>query len=84
MSDEVRPILAGLVAGLASPPIDPAAVQDTTGLLDDGLGLDSVALLELVVLLEERLGVVVSSEDVGAEHFTTFGSLLAFVTRQRG
>jgi acyl carrier protein len=82
-SDALRRALAGLVAPLLSPPVDPGALRDDTPLLDGAPGLDSVALLELVVRLEERLAVVVGSEDVGPGHFGTFGSLLAFVARRR-
>jgi acyl carrier protein len=84
MSGSPRDVLAALVATLAAPPVDPASLQDGTRLLEGGLGLDSVALLELVVQLEERLGVIVAGEDIGSVHFETFGSLAALVERQRG
>ncbi|MHC5209174.1 MAG: phosphopantetheine-binding protein [Planctomycetota bacterium] len=83
MIDATRTTLAGLVAPLASPAVDPGSLEDGTRLLEGGLGLDSVALLELVVLLEQQLGVVVASEDIGNEHFETFGTLMALVARHR-
>ena len=41
--------------------------------------LDSMAVLELVVELEQRFGITVDDEDVTAEVFETVASLAAFV-----
>jgi acyl carrier protein len=41
--------------------------------------LDSMAVLELVLELEQRFGIVIEGEDVTAEMFETFASLTAFV-----
>lgn len=41
--------------------------------------LDSMAVLELVLALEDRFGISIDGEDVTAEMFETLGSLTAFV-----
>jgi acyl carrier protein len=41
--------------------------------------LDSMAVLELVLELEQRFGIVIEGEDVTAEMFETLASLTAFV-----
>src|SRR5262245_32854182 len=41
--------------------------------------LDSMAVVELVVALEQRFGITVSDEDVTGEVFESLGSLTAFV-----
>jgi acyl carrier protein len=41
--------------------------------------LDSMAVLELVLELEQRFGISIDGEDVTAEVFETLGSLAAFV-----
>jgi acyl carrier protein len=69
--------LAALVAGLAHPPVDPASISDATVLLRGGLDLDSLALLELVVGLEQW-GIEVPAADVTPANFGTFASLLAY------
>jgi acyl carrier protein len=51
----------------------------TTPLLGSLPELDSMAVLELVVELEQRFGIVVEGEDVTAEVFETLGTLTAFV-----
>jgi acyl carrier protein len=55
------------------------AFEAATPLLGSLPELDSMAVLELVLALEERFGIDVEGEDVTAEMFDTFGSLTAFV-----
>ncbi|GAA2109094.1 hypothetical protein GCM10009759_49450 [Kitasatospora saccharophila] len=45
----------------------------------DALGLNSTTGLELVLELEERLGLEISVEDLGRDDFATVGSLAAYV-----
>lgn len=42
---------------------------------------DSLAVASLLTALEERLGMPIGDDDVEAEDFASFGSLLAFVER---
>lgn len=43
---------------------------------------DSMAVATLLTGLEERLGILIEDDDVEAEDFATFGTLLAFVRRK--
>ena len=43
---------------------------------------DSMAVATLLTGLEERLAILIEVEDVEAEYFATFGTLLAFVRRK--
>jgi acyl carrier protein len=59
---------------------DQAASLDATTPLFGALPeLDSMAVLELVLALEDRFGITIEGEDVTAEAFETFASLAAFV-----
>ena len=42
---------------------------------------DSMAVAHFLTALEERLGVTIEDDDVEAEDFATFGTLLAFAER---
>ena len=55
------------------------AIGATTPLLGSLPELDSMAVLELMLALEERFGIEIDGEDVTAEVFETLGSLAAFV-----
>ncbi len=52
---------------------------DDDPLFGDGLGLDSVDALELVVALEKRFGLKIQSQDVAPEAFASAASLHRYV-----
>ena len=54
-------------------------IEADTQLLGSLPELDSMAVLELVLELEQRFGIVVEGEDVTAEAFETLASVTAFV-----
>src|SRR5882762_9253960 len=50
----------------------------------DGLGLDSIDALELVVLIEERFHVAIPDEDAGKRAFGSVSALVDFIVNERG
>jgi thioesterase domain-containing protein/acyl carrier protein len=74
-----------LVAVLArfAPGFSGAITVDTV-LTEDGLGLDSLALADLISGLEREFGVRIAEEDVGLETFGTVGDLLRFLRSRAG
>jgi acyl carrier protein len=72
-----------LVSGLRLT-VDAAEITDDApifGHADDGqgLGLDSIDALELVVLVEERFNVTIPDEDVGKRAFASVAALADFI-----
>lgn len=63
--------------------IAPEDIVDDEPLFGNGLGLDSIDALELVVALEKEFGIIIPDEDVGKEAFASLNSLTAFVQRER-
>jgi acyl carrier protein len=61
-----------------------ASIGPDTELLGNLPELDSMAVLELVVALEERFGVTIDDDEVTAEVFETLGSLTAMVAAKAG
>jgi len=59
--------------------ITPDAIDDNAPLFGDGLGLDSIDALELVVGLEQEFGIAVPDEDVGREAFASVTALAAYI-----
>ena len=56
-----------------------ASIDAGTPLLGNLPELDSMAVLELVLELEQRFGITIEGEDVTADVFESLGSLAAFV-----
>jgi acyl carrier protein len=61
-----------------------ANVKEDTPLLEGGLNLDSVAVLELISLVEEEFGVHVKDEDVSMELLGSVGGLARYVREHAG
>jgi len=59
-----------------------AGFTEQTGLFGALPEVDSLAVATLLTGLEERLGFLIEDDDVEAEDFATFGTLLAFVRRK--
>ena len=58
-----------------------AAFTDRTELFGALPEFDSMAVATLLTGIEERFAMLIEDDDVEAEDFATFGSLLAFVRR---
>jgi acyl carrier protein len=63
--------------------IDPNEIDDEAPLFGDGLGLDSIDALELVVGLEQTFGITVPDEDVGREAFASVNALTRYILENR-
>ena len=61
--------------------LTPESIADDTPLFGQGLGLDSVDALELVVALEQEYGISIESHEVDKTVFTSVASLGEFVSR---
>lgn len=59
--------------------VEPSHIGDSTPLFGDGLGLDSIDALELVLGIEQEFGVKVDDEEVGAKALASVDSLATFV-----
>jgi acyl carrier protein len=72
-----------IIESLQMEDVEPSDIEVDDPLFGNGLGLDSIDALELVVALEKEFGIVIPDEDVGKEAFASLGSLADFVLRER-
>lgn len=64
-------------------PITPDEIGDDTPLFGEGLGLDSIDVLELVLELERSFQVTIADEQTGNEVLRSVDTIAAFVLKNR-
>jgi acyl carrier protein len=81
--DEIKRNLKRLlIDGLRLHDLRPDDIADAAPIFVDGLGLDSVDALELVVLVEEKFNIQIPDEDVGKRAFASIEALTDFVSTE--
>ena len=61
----------------------PEDIDSNAPLFGEGLGLDSIDALELIVLLERQYGIKLSNPSEGKEIFKSVASIADYVSRHR-
>ena len=73
-----------IIESLKLEDLDPETIKEEDPLFGDGLGLDSLDALELVVAVEKHFGVVIENEDQGQEAFVSLAGLARYIQREAG
>jgi acyl carrier protein len=63
--------------------VAPEDIGDDDLLVGGDLGIDSIDVLELVLMLEKDYGVKIESKDVGVQAFASVRALAGFVGKNR-
>ncbi len=63
--------------------IKPEDIDENAPLFDEGLGLDSLDAMELVVALEKNFGVKIPDATVGAKVLTSVNGIVTFIKECR-
>lgn len=58
-------------------------IDENEALFGDGLGLDSIDALELIVLLDKTYGIRLSDPKQGREIFYTISTMAEYITQHR-
>jgi acyl carrier protein len=59
--------------------ITPGDIENEAPLFREGLGLDSIDALELVVAIEKKFNIIIEDEDVGKKAFASINALAVFI-----
>ncbi|HAK60381.1 MAG TPA: acyl carrier protein [Nitrospiraceae bacterium] len=72
-----------LVSGLSLDDVTPDEIKDDEPLFGEGLGLDSLDAVEIVVLLQRNFNIEVKDMDQGREIFQSVNTLADYVIKNR-
>lgn len=61
----------------------PESIKNTASLYQDGLGLDSVDILEIIVAIENKYGVKVPNAESGKKAFQSIDTIVDFILAQK-
>ena len=83
MDELISELKTHIVETLGLEDVTPEEIQPDEPLFVEGLGLDSIDALELVVMLEKHYGIQLKDMETSREAFATVRTLAAFVTEHK-
>lgn len=63
--------------------VDPTTIKDDAPLFGDGLGLDSIDSIELIVLMEREYGIKIEDPKEGRKVLTTINTMVDYIEKHR-
>ena len=82
-NENLAPRVKELIVRRLKLDIDPTSIQNDAPLFGEGLGLDSIDALELVLGLEQEFGIKVEDEEVGVKAFASVNALVDFIEQKK-
>ena len=79
MSELLDKLKREIIAELNLQDIDPDKLDENTSLFNEGLGLDSIDALELIVLLQRNYGLKLASAEEGKDVFRTIKTMADYI-----
>lgn len=83
MDDLIPRVKNLIITSLRLKNIRPEDIKDNAPLFGEGLGLDSIDALELVVALEKEFGIKIPDEDVGKDAFASVSALADYIKKSK-
>ncbi len=83
MEELIKELKEEIIKALNLEEMTPEDIDENDALFGDGLGLDSIDALELIVLLEKKYGIKLASPAAGKEIFKSVATIADYVSKNR-
>ena len=81
--ESLRPEIKQAIVRSLRLPIAPEEIGDSTSLFNEGLGLDSIDVLEMVLEIERSFGVAITDEQTGMKVLQSVDTIANYITNER-
>ena len=83
MEELIKELKEEIIKALNLEEMTPEDIDEHEALFGDGLGLDSIDALELIVLLEKKYGIKLDNPAEGKKIFTNVAAIADYVSKNR-
>ncbi len=83
MDNFIEELKVKIIEALALEDVTPDDIDPDAQLVGGDLGIDSIDVLELVMLVEKEYGVVIDSKELGAQVFASLSALGEYIQKTR-
>ena len=83
MEELIKDLKEEIIKALNLEEMTPEDIDEHEALFGDGLGLDSIDALELIVLLEKKYGIKLDNPAEGKKIFTNVAAIADYVSKNR-
>ena len=83
MEELIYELKNAIIEALNLEEVKPEEIDNDAPLFGDGLGLDSIDALELIVLMEKRYGIKLKDPSVGREIFRGINVMARYIAENR-
>ena len=83
MEELIKELKEEIIKALNLEEMTPEDIDENEALFGDGLGLDSIDALELIVLMEKKYGIKLANPSEGKAIFKSVESIADYVSKHR-
>ena len=83
MDDFIEELKVQIIETLALEDVTPGDIDPEGQLVGGDLGIDSIDVLELVMMVEKEYGVIIDSKELGAQVFASLKALGDYIQQVR-
>ena len=83
MEELILKLKQEIIEALNLEDVKPEDIDENASLFGDGLGLDSIDALELIVLMENNYGIKLSDPNQGKEIFKSVAVMADYISKNR-